>query len=361
MKRRRHAGDFGHAALCRRRRRSPPRTPTNSTPTSSPPAPTASSSTSPSSRRALCGRPARDPSRRGALLPHLRRPAGPRGNARRPAHPRARRWRRVRARRSAVAVGDPGRIPRLVPGGAQAEGVAEVQADAQAAAGDEEVELEGGLLRPVRVVAAHPERNNPDYYTYVLCAGPGCLHLNFGVKPFHGACLDDVPYQSNLTLLRDFDWAGVEHGHLATATAERIPPRDGEQPEWYTPNPLPDRDREWVPAGVVSHEEEMLWWAESDGERLFVEIIPDPERGPGTVSPPNSDVPYIVLKEEERLFSVDMLACTVYEFIDGEYRVRPGDAVAGASHLPVSPLPCHKGLPKSLLKEPNAYNLFHFG
>lgn len=402
-----------------------------------------------------------------------------------------------------------GRIPRLVPGVGQAEGVAEVEeADAQAAAGDEEAELEAGaehaadfsirFLWPPRVTVvnagptAHPERNNPDYYPYILCVAPGCLLLNFAVKPFRGACLDDVPSESNLILLRDFHWAGVEQGHppTATATAERIPPRDGEHPavaniesigfvptdvepyvivelmvdqgrdsvkvayilassdKWCqedSPNPLPDRDRKWVPSGVVSHEE-MLWWfdlswgiisfepldgvqpplllfhqlpegrtldmalpgihdhrciTESQGELLFVEIIiPDPEReaatvcmwtrtsaGGGshvtigwdvehdlgfeeiwnddsyiatglprkvpalvTVSPSNSDVVYFVLKEEERLFSVDLLTCTVYEFIDEEY-----DLVTPWSEPPTCRLVLPWSLPQGVAQG-NTYN-----
>ncbi|CAN6207864.1 unnamed protein product [Urochloa humidicola] len=387
------------------------------------------------------------------------------------------------------------RIPRRVPGGAHPAGVAAAAAHAhaqgageEAEAGHGEAELEAGaehaadfsfpLVQRPRVTVmnagptAHPDRNAPDKYPYVLGteSSSSILLLNFGVAPFHGACLDDRPYESNLIVVSDFDFdaAGVAQGRPPTGTAERIAPRDGEQPvvtniesigllpdfavhrfliaellintgsdtvrlvyifadfdKWIqedAPNPLLEldhgHDREWVPCGVVSHIN-MLWYfdlswglisfnpradddedenpvplllfhplpegreldmaqpgmhntrciAQSNGQLLYVEIITDPDgdeeaarvcvwtRTSGdnnvtigwdiehdvafeeiwnddtyiatglprkvpalvAVSPVLVDHVYFVLEEEERLFCVDILSCTVSEFVDEDY------------------------------------------
>jgi hypothetical protein len=365
---------------------------------------------------------------------------------------------------------------------AQAEGAEAVEADAQAAvevaAVDEAAQLLAAdfsfpLVPTPRVTVmnaaptAQPDRNNPDKYPYILGVHSACLLLNFGVKPFSGVYFGDLPYQSNLVVVRDFDIvvAGVEQGHppTATARAERIVPRDGELPvisniesigllstpddihayvivelmifqgsgiaklvyiyedddKWHeedAENPLPDPNRQWVPSGVISHKG-MLWWfdlswglisydhyaslgnpllrfhelledrpgraldvaqpdihnrrciTESQGELLFVEIVHDPDGDAekakvymwtrtfggnnvaigwdvehqvtfeeiwnddtyietglprklpviAAVSPVKCDIVYFVLEEEERLFGVDLLTCTVFEYLDEDY------------------------------------------
>ncbi|KAG0552885.1 hypothetical protein BDA96_01G546600 [Sorghum bicolor] len=208
---------------------------------------------------------------------------------------------------------------------AEAQGVAELKAaDAQAAGGghDDEAAAQHGaadfsipLAEPPRITVmtaaptAHPYREYPDRHPYILCVDSDCILLNFGVEPFEGTCFDDRPYQSNLIVVRDYNWAGVEQGHPITAIAERVPPRDGPQAivtniesigliygldaedyviaelmiskgrdrallvyfyaglhskwiEEFTDNPLPwlqERHREWIPSGVVSYNK-MLWW-----------------------------------------------------------------------------------------------------
>ncbi|CAN6221528.1 unnamed protein product [Urochloa humidicola] len=218
------------------------------------------------------------------------------------------------------------RILRRVPGGAPAAGVAEAGEEPEA--GDEEAELEAGaehaadfsipLVVPPRVTVmnagptADPDPDSPDKYPYVLGAESDMLLLNFAVEPFYGVCLNDRPYQSNLIVVRDFDAAGVAQGRPLTGTAERIPPRNGEQPVvtnlesvgllstpgpdavdrfliaellvnrgndtarlvyifadgdfWIqedVPNPLlghgDEREGEWVPSGVICHIAK-LWW-----------------------------------------------------------------------------------------------------
>ncbi|CAL5047492.1 unnamed protein product [Urochloa decumbens] len=251
-----------------------------------------------------------------------------------------------------------GRIPRRFPGGAQqAAGVAaaDAHAHAQAAAGeeaeagDEEAELAAGaehaaadfsfpfVMVPPRVTVmnagptADPDPTSPDEFPYVLGAESGILLLNFGVKPFYGVCLDDVPYQSNLIVVRDFDAAGFAQGLPLTGTAERIAPRNGEQAvvtniesvgllsdpdpdavyrfviaelfvnrdsdtarlvyifpdndHWIeedAPNPLlglgHDHDRigEWVPSGVICYIN-MLWWFDlSWGLISFDHLVEEP-------------------------------------------------------------------------------------
>jgi len=208
---------------------------------------------------------------------------------------------------------------------AEAHGVAEVEAaDAKAGGGLDEAAAQHGaadfsipLAEPPRITVmtaaptAHPYRESPDKHPYILCVDSHCILLNFGVAPFEGACFDDRPYQSNLIVVRDHNWAGVEQGHPITATAERIPPRDGRQAvvtnvesisliyrwdaedyviaeliitkgsghatllffyaglhsKWiqeFRDNPLQwlqlqERNREWIPSGVVSCNQ-MLWW-----------------------------------------------------------------------------------------------------
>ena len=204
-----------------------------------------------------------------------------------------------------------GRIPRVVPGDAQAA------AAAAAAAGDEDAERAAAdfsfpVVPPPRVTVmnafptAHPDPNNPDKYPYILGVSSDYILLNFGAGPVRGVCLDDRPVVSNLVVARHLDASGVEQGRPPTGAAERIPLRDAEFPvvsnlegvgilatpnggyqyiiaelvvdrgrdavklvyifadsdRWnqeVIPNPLPDVDREWVPSGVVAHGE-MLWW-----------------------------------------------------------------------------------------------------
>jgi hypothetical protein len=407
-----------------------------------------------------------------------------------------------------------GRIPRCVgaraagatgvKAAAQAEGVQKVETDPQAAgeARDEEAELAADFSFPlappprVTIMNAGPA-THPDKYPYILGVHSGCILLNFGVKASPGVCFafdDDLPYQSNLVVVRDFDIAGVKQGHppTATARAERIVPRDGElavvsniesigflstpngvhayiivelmirqgsniaklvyigadDDKWHqkdADSPLPKPDRQWVPSGVISHMG-MLWWfdlswglisydhissvenpllrfhplpegrdlhmsqpdihnrrciTESQDELLFMEIIkPEgdaeaarvymwkrisggdnkdvtirwnvehalsfeeiwnddtyietglPRKVPviAAVSPSKRNIVYFVLEEEGRLFGVDLLTCTVFEYLDEQYDL--------VTPWPVPPS-CRYVLPWSLppqVARGNAYN-----
>jgi hypothetical protein len=122
---------------------------------------------------------------------------------------------------------------------AQAEGVDEAELSSEEEDEEDEADVEHRadfsipVALPPRITVmtaaptAHPVRNSPDMYPYVLGVGSGCILFNFSVEPFYGVCFADRPYQSNLIMVRHFDCSGVEQGHPATGTAERIPPRHG--------------------------------------------------------------------------------------------------------------------------------------
>ncbi|CAL4980536.1 unnamed protein product [Urochloa decumbens] len=153
--------------------------------------------------------------------------------------------------------------------------------------------------------SAHPDPTRPDKFPYVLAAGPDCLLSRFSVVPFYGArfgAAADLP-EGHLVVARRFGTAAA--AGEATAAAERVPDRPAAMPrirsvegvgliavgdgegyviaelqiergsdrarlfrvhsghgrwiETKLTNPLPARDREWVPGGVVSLQGR-LWW-----------------------------------------------------------------------------------------------------
>ncbi|RLM69716.1 uncharacterized protein C2845_PM17G11980 [Panicum miliaceum] len=153
-------------------------------------------------------------------------------------------------------------------------------------------------------LSAHPDPARPDRYPYILAAGPGCLLSHFSAAPFYGARFGLDPPDTHLVLVHRFGAAAGGSG--TTASAVRVPDRpasmpairniegvgllgvdDGEgyviaelqidsgsdrarlfrvhtgQDRWIETelrNPLPARDREWVPSGVVSFGGKLYWF-----------------------------------------------------------------------------------------------------
>ncbi|XP_062234253.1 uncharacterized protein LOC133931396 [Phragmites australis] len=208
-----------------------------------------------------------------------------------------------------------GRVPRLVPGDAEAE--------AWHAAADFSIPV--ALPPRITVLTAapsvHPDPNYPDKYPYIVATGPSCLLFNFAVEPFYGVNSSVDPHESYLILARRFHPAGVQQGHAATATAERIPMRHGRMPiiyniesiglvssydgdytiaeflldkgserakllrfrkgdEWWTEDnliyPLSAQDREWVPTGVVAQDKKLWWFDLSWGLLSCDPFVADP-------------------------------------------------------------------------------------
>ncbi|XP_062227603.1 uncharacterized protein LOC133925876 [Phragmites australis] len=189
-----------------------------------------------------------------------------------------------------------GRVPRLVPGDAEAEHAADFSIP---------VALPPRVTVVITDPSTHPDPNYPDKYPYIVAVDTVGLLFHFNADPFYGVCFADRPYESNIIVASQFHTNGVQQGHATTATAERIPGRDGCDPiifdiesigfvsvnsgedyliaelmvdkgsecarlvhfsmgnhkwcEENVVNPLSAHDRDWVPAGVVSHKEK-LWW-----------------------------------------------------------------------------------------------------
>ncbi|CAN6363210.1 unnamed protein product [Urochloa humidicola] len=201
-----------------------------------------------------------------------------------------------------------GRVPRIAAADAEPEDTADADADAESssAAFSLAVALPPRVSLLTAARSAQPDPTRPDKFPYVLAAGPDCLLSRFSVAPFYGARFgvgaDDLP-EGHLVVARRFGPAAA--AGEATAVAERVPDRPAAMPrirsvegvgliavgdgEGYViaelqiergsdrarlfrahsgrggwidtelSNPLPARDREWVPGGVVSLHGR-LWW-----------------------------------------------------------------------------------------------------
>ncbi|XP_062198320.1 uncharacterized protein LOC133901043 [Phragmites australis] len=167
--------------------------------------------------------------------------------------------------------------------------------------------------------SAHPDRERPDTYPYILAAGPECLLVHFSAKPFCGAHFGVNPHESYLVLSRRFRMAAGE----ITASAERVSDRPVSMPairniqsiglvpydlgrgymiadlqvdkgsdrakllrfqsgrdQWFETDlrcPLDAQDREWVPAGVVSLDHKFWWFDLSWGILSCDPFVADPE------------------------------------------------------------------------------------
>ncbi|CAN6178320.1 unnamed protein product [Urochloa humidicola] len=151
--------------------------------------------------------------------------------------------------------------------------------------------------------SAHPDPNLSDRPPFIIAAAPGCLLASFAVAPLNGQYFGDNPLDAHLVVVRDFRRA-VE-GPME-ASAEHLPNRVGIVPNlsnfqsvglvpdigvgytivelqvhkggdrativtfdsvhraWFeedvdSPLAEEERDREWVPHGVVVLEN-TLWW-----------------------------------------------------------------------------------------------------
>ncbi|PVH34414.1 hypothetical protein PAHAL_8G215100 [Panicum hallii] len=153
-------------------------------------------------------------------------------------------------------------------------------------------------------LSAHPDPARPDRYPYILAAGSGCLLSRFSAAPFYGARFGLDPPDTHLVLVHGFGAAAGGSG--TTASAVRVPDRPASMPairniegvglvdlddgkgyliaelqidsgsdrarlfrvhtgqdrwmETELRNPLPARDREWVPGGVVSLGGKLYWY-----------------------------------------------------------------------------------------------------
>jgi hypothetical protein len=174
--------------------------------------------------------------------------------------------------------------------------------------------------------SAHPQPVYPDRYPYVLVANTVGLLVHFSVEPFYGLQFHSHPLESNLVLVRDIH-PTEEEGDMFTAPAERLPPRDGVdpiifniesivlasftrvdkdgtqiedpiiaelmvttgserasinfcfvgRPFWYEEEvdyPLAAHGRDWVPSGVVFHDDR-LWWFDLSWGILSCNANPD--------------------------------------------------------------------------------------
>ncbi|CAL4987275.1 unnamed protein product [Urochloa decumbens] len=197
-----------------------------------------------------------------------------------------------------------GRVPR-VAAAATATAADEEPEDDAAPAFSLAVELPPRVSLLTAARSAHPDPTRPDKFPYVLAAGPDCLLSRFSVAPFYGArfgAAADLP-EGHLVVARRFGTAAA--AGKATAAAERVHDRPAAMPrirsvegvgliavgdgegyviaelqiergsdrarlfrvhsghggwiETKLTNPLPTRDREWVPGGVVSLQGR-LWW-----------------------------------------------------------------------------------------------------
>ncbi|CAL4983883.1 unnamed protein product [Urochloa decumbens] len=195
-----------------------------------------------------------------------------------------------------------GRVPRVAAAATAAD---EEPQDDAAPAFSLAVELPPRVSLLTAARSAHPDPTRPDKFPYVLAAGPDCLLSRFSVAPFYGArfgAAADLP-EGHLVVARRFGTAAA--AGEATAAAERVPDRPAAVPrirsvdgvgliavgdgegyviaelqiergsdrarlfrvhsghggwiETKLTNPLPTRDREWVPGGVVSLQGR-LWW-----------------------------------------------------------------------------------------------------
>ncbi|TVU11447.1 hypothetical protein EJB05_45033, partial [Eragrostis curvula] len=166
----------------------------------------------------------------------------------------------------------------------------------------------GSPSSPANPSAQH-DPVDPDRYPYVLAASAFCVLVNFSVLPFYGVQFGDHPHDPHLVLVRDREFHHPEAG-VCTATAQRLPSRHGSLPIIYNLESIglvtrlrvganeehvvaelfvdkgsesasiaywsaelydwqhkegivyplaAHRDRDWVPSGVVSHDEK-TWW-----------------------------------------------------------------------------------------------------
>ncbi|KAK3129061.1 hypothetical protein QOZ80_6BG0470950 [Eleusine coracana subsp. coracana] len=226
-----------------------------------------------------------------------------------------------------------GRVLRVAPGPDPED------ADAAAAA-DDDFSIPVALPPQITVVtanpSAHPDPKYPDRYPYVLAANPVGILVNISSVPFYGVQLSVLhPLEPHLVLLHEFHdpmeaEAEAEVGQaMLTATAERLPPREGFLPiicnlesigigkgpimvtreegmvvktivselmvdtrsetariaYWYYPDgnawlqqernyPLAAYDRHWVPSGVLLHDDR-LWWFDLSWGILSCEVSPE--------------------------------------------------------------------------------------
>ncbi|PUZ45305.1 hypothetical protein GQ55_8G211800 [Panicum hallii var. hallii] len=153
-------------------------------------------------------------------------------------------------------------------------------------------------------LSAQPDPARPDRYPYILAAGPGCLLSRFSAAPFYGVRFGLDPPDTHLMLVHRFGAAAGGSGTMASAV--RVPDRPASMPairniegvglvdlddgkgyviaelqidsgsdrarlfrvhtgqdrwmETELRNPLPARDREWVPGGVVSLGGKLYWY-----------------------------------------------------------------------------------------------------